>query len=531
MSVQAEFSKNTSPANQTAEVLKGLPAHISEIVNGWAKRSPGRTVLVEASGTWTYRQMAAAVAETEVWLRDLGVRPGDRVMVVGENCRMLVALFLAVVGMDAWPVLVNARLSPPEIDRIRDHCGARRLIYTVSVSPHAHEHAARHGAVTDELSHLGPVRVGLLNEEVRPEAVEPDPAQRIAALVYTSGTTGVPKGFMLTNRNLIFAAATAAKIRSLTPNDRLYGVLPMSHVVGLSAVLLATLLSGASLYLSPRFDPMKARATLERDRITVMLGVPTTYGQFLEYAKLRKLASLDCPELRIISCSGAPLHPAMKSATEKLFGLVLHNGYGVTESSPNVAQTRIESPRTDTSVGPVIPGVEVRLVGADKVPVLEGEVGELWVRGPNIMKGYYRAPAETRAVLDQDGWLNTQDLARLERGNLFIVGRAKDLVIRFGFNVYPAEIEAVLNTRPEVVRSAVIGRPIEGTGEEDIVAFVEVAPGSSVNESTLLRYAAERLAFYKQPSKIYLVSEMPLTATGKVLKHELAKRLPNHSPA
>ena len=525
MLVQAEISKSISPNDRNTEMLSTLPLHISELVNGWVKRSPGRTALVEASGSWTYQQLASAVAETETWLRGLEVRPGDRVMVVGENCRALVALFLALVRIDAWPVLVNARLSAPEIDRIRDHCGARRMIYTASISPHAQQHAERHSAVTHQLVLTGPLSIGSLNDKVEPEPLERDPANRVAALVYTSGTTGLPKGVMLTHRNLLFVAAAAVKIRSLTPDDRLYGVLPMSHVVGLSVVLVATLFSGATLYLSPRFDPMKARAVLEQERITVMLGVPATYLQFLEYAKLRKLTSLNCPELRIISCSGAPLHPAMKSATEKLFGLVLHNGYGVTESSPNIAQTRVESPVADTSVGQVIPGVEVRLVGADKNPGREGEVGELWARGPNIMKGYYRAPAETSAVIDADGWLNTNDLARLEGGNLFIVGRTKELIIRFGFNVYPAEIEAVLNAHPDVVRSAVIGRAVDGTGEEEVVAFAQLTADSCITEAELSRYASERLAFYKQPSKIYLVSEMPSTATGKILKHELARRL------
>jgi acyl-CoA synthetase (AMP-forming)/AMP-acid ligase II len=330
---------------------------------------------------------------------------------------------------------------------------------------------------------------------------------------------------------LLFVAAAAAKIRSLTSNDRIYGMLPMSHVVGLSAVLISSLFSGATLYLAPRFDPIKARAALEQDRITVMLGVPATYVQFLEYAKLRKLTSLNCPYLRIIYCSGAPLHPSMKAATEKLFGLALHNGYGLTESSPNIAQTRVESPRTDTSVGPVIPGVEIRLIGADNRPVVAGEVGELRARGPNIMKGYYRAPAETAAVIDTDGWLNTRDLARLEGGNLFIVGRTKDLIIRFGFNVYPAEVEAVLNTSPEVALSAVIGWPVAGSGEEEVIAFVQLIPDSFITEAELARYASKQLAFYKQPSKIHFVSEMPLTATGKISKPELAKRLASAASA
>jgi acyl-CoA synthetase (AMP-forming)/AMP-acid ligase II len=218
----------------------------------------------------------------------------------------------------------------------------------------------------------------------------------------------------------------------------------MSHAVGLSVVLLGSLLSGSTLYLVSRFDPVSARVTLEKEQITVMLGVPSTFTQLLQYAKMRKLESLEFRALRIMASSGAPLDPAVKAEVEKTFGLPLHNGYGVTECSPNIAQADIDEIRTDTSVGKVFPGVEVRLVGGDRKPVPKGEIGELHVRGPGVMKGYYRAPEETAAAVGADGWFNTRDLARLEGSNLFIVGRTKDLIVHSGFNVYPAEVEAVL---------------------------------------------------------------------------------------
>src|SRR6202050_3218196 len=257
-------------------------------------------------------------------------------MLVCENCRAFVAIFLALAEMDAWPVLVNARLSPREIDLIRDHCGARRVIYMTSVSPLATQHAKRHGAVIAEAAGLGMIGFGPLNETVDPDPIETNSTDRVAALIYTSGTTGLPKGVVLTHRNLLFIAAVSAQIRSLTPHARLYGILPMSHAVGLSVVLLGSLLSGASLYLSPRFDPMTARVTIEKERMTVLLGAPATFTQFLQYAKLRGIASLRFPDLRIISSSGAQLHPSTKSAIEKLFGMPLHNGYGVTACSPTI---------------------------------------------------------------------------------------------------------------------------------------------------------------------------------------------------
>jgi acyl-CoA synthetase (AMP-forming)/AMP-acid ligase II len=510
--------------DDVAQVLRSLPERISDVIKPWAENSPDRIALVEASGTWTYRQLAAVIAETQTWLLDSGVRPGDRVMIVCENCRAFVAILLVLAGLDAWPVLVNARLSAREVDEIRDHCGARRVIFTTSVSPQAREHAKRHRAVIQEAAGLGPIALGPLNDGVAPEPIDADAAQRVAALIYTSGTTGLPKGVMLTHRNLLFVAAVSAEIRSLSPDDRLYGVLPMSHAVGLSVVLLGSLLSGSTLYLASRFDPVAALATLEKERLTVVLGAPGMFSLLADYAKLKGLQSLKFPALRIISSSGAPLQPTVKLQVESLFGMVLHNGYGVTECSPNISQAVVGERRTDTSVGRVLPGVEVQLVGPDQEPVADGEVGELWVRGPNVMKGYYHAPEETAAAIDSEGWFNTRDLARVENGYLFIVGRTKELIVRFGENVYPAEVEAVLNSHPAVVRSAVIGRTVEGVeGGEEVVAFVQLSPTSSTSETELAQHAAQHLAPYKRPSQILLVPSMPLTLTGKVVKGELAK--------
>jgi long-chain acyl-CoA synthetase len=505
-------------------MLNHLPAKISGVLKPWAASSPDGLALVESSGSWTYAQLSSAVNASAEWLRSSGVRPGDRVMLVLENCREFVALLLAAAEIDAWAVLVNARLSARELDEIRDHCGARRIIYTTSVSHHAREHAKRHGAVNAQVNGLGAVAVGPLNESVQAEPIDEETPQRVAALIYTSGTTGQAKGVMLTHRNLLFVAAVSAQIRSLSPNDRLYGVLPMSHAVGLSVVLLGSLLSGATLYLAPRFDPVAALATLEKAQLTVILGAPGTFSLFAEYAKLKSLKLLKFPALRIISSSGAPLQPSVKTEVENLFGMVLHNGYGVTECSPNISQAVVGERRDDTSVGRILPGVEVQLVGPNRLPVADGEVGELWVRGPNIMKGYYRASEETAAAINPDGWFNTRDLARLKDGYLFIEGRTKELIVRFGLNVYPAEVESVLNAHPAVVRSAVIGRTVGGTeGGEEVVAFVQLKPGSEVPEGDLAQHAAQHLAPYKRPSQILFVPEMPLTPTGKVVKGDLAK--------
>ena len=503
----------------------GLPDRICDAVLGWAETSPDQQALVEASGAWSYRELASAIEITRDWLMSRGVRPGDRVLLVCENCRAFVAFLLALASFDAWAALVNARLSAREVDEIREHCGARLVIYMTAVSSHAAEHAKRHNATIEDVPMLGEVGAGAINQNTSPEPLETKPGNNVAVLIYTSGTTGMPKGVMLTHRNLLFMATVSAGIRKLTPNDRLYGVLPMSHAVGLSVVLLGALVSGASVYLISRFDPITARASIEGDGITILLGVPSTFSQLLDYAKLRGLSTLRFPELRIISSSGAPLHADLKAKVEEMFALPLHNGYGVTECSPTIAQANIEVRRTDTSVGEILPGTEVMLAEPGTNQPASGDIGELWVRGPHVMKGYYRAAEETARAVNEDGWFNTRDLARLEGRNLFIVGRTKELIVRFGFNVYPAEVEAVLNKHEEVLRSAVLGRTVDGKGGEEVIAFVQPASGSSLSANNVAQFAAKHLAPYKQPSHIFLLPELPLTPTGKVAKKELAKLL------
>lgn len=502
----------------TAALLDALPARLCTIVHAGAARAPHDHALHDGQRHWTYAELAQAVDDTAAQLHELQVRGGDRVMVVAENCVAQVVLTFACAAVDAWVVHVNGRLSAREVDLIRDHSGARRVFYTSSCSPEAAAHGQRHGARAADTP-FGQWMIGALNADCVPESVRADGAAQTAALLYTTGTTGQPKGVMLSHRSLLFIAAVSSRLRGLQASDRAWGVLPISHVYGLASVMLGTLYAGACLYLCPRFQPALLLQALERDRLTILQGVPGMYARLLETlaAPGQRLET----QLRFIYAGGSPLTPSLKADVELLFGLPLHNGYGLTESSPTVSQTRLDQPRTDTSVGLVIPGVAARIVDADGADVASGTPGELWVRGPNVMLGYYREPALSAAAMRAGDWLDTGDIARRDAdGALFIAGRTKELIIRSGFNVYPLEVETVLNAHPGVTQSAVVGRNA-ADGNEEVVAYVELDPRHPVTLDELHRHLAAALAPYKRPAEIIAMAALPAAASGKILKNQL----------
>ena len=503
-------------------VLDLTPSGRLEAIPGrWAGVRGAAPALADTRGEWTWRELEHGRKQLAELLLTLGVRAGDRVMVVGENCATLVALLFAISSVHAWVVNVNARLSPREVDAIRAHCGARRVLYLGDDSPDAKHHAERIQATRLSLGRWGTISVSPLDERATPEPFEGNPARDVAALVYTTGTTGEPKGVMLTHANLLFIARTAVELRGITPEDRVYGILPLSHVYGLASVCLGTLRAGASLHLQARFNPASMAEWIAARRLSVCQGVPAMYAKLLEHLKTRNASKLDAPALRFIYAGGSPLSAALKREVEGAFGLTLHNGYGLTEASPTITQTRHDEKRGDCSVGRALPGVEVRIVDREGHDVARGEVGELWARGPNVMKGYYRAPEATAAAMRPGRWLATGDLARQgDDGAYFIEGRLKELIIRSGFNVFPVEVEAVLNAHPEVTQSAVVGRCVGG--DEEVVAFVELVPGARVDAAALIEYAAASLAPYKRPAEIVILPSLPAAPSGKVLKARLA---------
>ena len=503
-----------------------LPERIHALLDPWVACQAQAIAIEEATDErrrLSYGELAQASQAAAQALRRAGLRAGDRLLVVCENSLAAVVLIFAASRLDAWVSLVNARLSPREIDTFREHSGARLCLFLGAGSSDAAQHAQRLSAADIDLPGCGTLAMTPLCPDCQPEAVHAAGALQVAALIYTSGTSGQPKGVMLSHRNLAFVAENNRVLRGIHPGDRVYGVLPIAHVYGLTSIMLTTLHCGATLVLASRFEPQNLSAALLHGGISVLHGVPAIYAKLLDWAR-RSGTSLRAPQLRIAQAGGAPLDQALKDDFEQVFGVVLHNGYGMTESAPTMAQTRLEAPRSDCSVGQAVPHLEIRIVDQDKgEDVAPGGIGELCIRGANVMRGYYRDAEQTRTAIDAEGWLNTGDLVRQDPdGALFVVGRSKELIIRSGFNVYPVEVEQVLNAHPLVVHSAVVGRSV--AHNEEVVAYVEPVPASALDVDTLMAYLRERLSPYKLPSEIVLLEHLPATPTGKILKAQLRQQ-------
>ncbi|MFK7945173.1 MAG: class I adenylate-forming enzyme family protein [Paracoccaceae bacterium] len=474
-----------------------------------ASNSPDVTAVIGHDGrAFTYAELHDATRELTEQLRLHGIRQGDRVVVVAENCVAFVSTMLALSHLDAVTIPVNARLTGSEIQRIADHADARCLLLTSDASDIARDHAAAFGAVTLEKLSAGSLAITPLRS-VSPEHIPRD-ASHTAVLMYTSGTTGAPKGVMLSHGNLLFSVPVGARLRALIPEDIVLGLLPCTHIFGLTSVVLAPLSVGARLILMQRFD---VEVTLDhlRDGVTVLPAVPQIYIALLN--RLRESSDTFRHALRFAYAGGAPMLPSVKKAVEETLGVPLHNGYGLTEAAPSVAATRAGAPRDDGSVGPALDGVEVHV----ERPNADG-IGEILVRGPNVTKGYFRQPEATQAATTKEGFLRTGDLGRMGRdGELYLVGRLKELIIHSGFNVYPPEVETALTSHPAVELAAVVGRA--SNGNEDVIAFITL--NTPLTEDNLRSWCRERLAAYKVPARIFVLESMPQAATGKILKHQL----------
>ncbi|MDR7275696.1 acyl-CoA synthetase [Catenuloplanes atrovinosus] len=484
----------------------------NEGVGSWAARrarmAPDRVALIHEGRSHTYGEVAARANALAHRLAGLGVGHGDRVAYLGPNHPAFLDALFATGLLGAVFVPLNTRLAAPELDYILDDCGARVLLWSPACEP----------TVTRLRAAARPVRLaGESTTDSAPVDVRVADSET-CMIMYTSGTTGRPKGAMLTHANVSWNCVNLLIDVDLTSDEVTLVSAPMFHVAALNQTVLPTFLKGGACVLTGGFDPEATLDLIATHRVTCLFGVP---AMFLAIARSPRFGTADLGSVRSMLCGGAPVPEPLIAAYQRR-GLTFLQGYGMTECSPGALFLRApESVRKAGSAGTPVFFGDVRVVtpgGEDAAP---GETGEILVQGPSVMAGYWRLPAETRAALGEDGWLRTGDLAVTDAdGFVYVRGRAKDLIISGGENIYPAEVEAALLDHPAVAECAVIGVPDERWGEVGR-AFVVPAQGVAVEAAELLAFLDGRIARYKIPKSVVFVGALPRTGSGKVVKARL----------
>jgi long-chain acyl-CoA synthetase len=449
-------------------------------------------------------------------LAEKGVGEGDRVGIMLPNVPYFAVVYYGILRLGAVVVPMNVLLKGREVGFYLKDPGAKVLF-----AWHDFAEAAEAGA-QDSGAELISVKPGEFEQLVGAAPARTDVADRAeddtAVILYTSGTTGTPKGAELTHANLVRNTETACSLFALGPDGVVLGALPLFHSFGQTCGLNATIKAGGTLSLIPRFEPGKALEIIERDRVNVFEGVPTMYS-----------AMLHCPEgddadtssLKLCASGGAAMPVEVMRAFEEKFGCKVLEGYGLSETSPVASFNHPDRESKPGSIGTPIEGVEMNVVDDDGTEVAQGEVGEIVIRGHNVMKGYWNRDDATAEAI-RDGWFHTGDMATVdEDGYFFIVDRKKDMIIRGGYNVYPREIEEVLYEHPAVREVAVLGVPDDHLGEE-VAAAVALKDGQEVSADDLRAFCKEQVAAYKYPRKLWFVDELPKGPTGKILKREIA---------
>jgi long-chain acyl-CoA synthetase len=456
-----------------------------------AKTFPDRPAVRLDDTVWTYAELDERSAEVAGFLRARGIQPGDRVALQLPNVIQFPAIYYGILRVGAVVVPMNPLLKEREVDYYMSDSGAKMLIDPASATT---PFGAADFDVTDR------------SEE------------DTAVILYTSGTTGKPKGAELTHINLARNAEVNVRtLLHLTEYDVVMGCLPLFHSFGQTAAMNSAISVGASLTLIPRFDAAKALEVIARDRVTIFMGVPTMYAGLLNHPAR---GGADLSSIRLCVSGGASLPVELLRGFEAAFGAKILEGYGLSETSPISSFNHPDRDRKPGSIGTPIEGVEMKLVNVSP----EG-VGEIAIRGHNIMRGYWNNPSATAEAIP-DGWFRSGDLAKQDDdGYFYIVDRAKDLIIRGGLNVYPREVEEVLYEHPSVAEAAVIAMPHPELGEE-IGAAVALKPGMSATPEELSAFVKDRIAAYKYPRRVWLVDELPKTATGKILRREVTP--PSH---
>ena len=463
----------------------------------------------------SYADLDGASAHLAGLLAAHGVRPGDRVGIMLPNLPHFPVCYYGALRAGAIVVPMNVLLKRREVAYYLRDSEAKLVFAWEGFAEEALAGAEQAGAecIVVELAGFAEL-VGAAS----PASAIADVADEdTAVLLYTSGTTGQPKGAELTHANLVSNATASRNLFGKDADAVCLGALPLFHSFGQTCGMNATLGGGGMLTLIPRFEPDKALEIIERDRVNVFQGVPTMYGAMLH---LPEHDRYDTSSLELCASGGSAMPVELLRAFEDAFGCMILEGYGLSESSPVASFNHRDRSRKAGSIGTPIAGVEMKVVDDDGREVAQGEVGEIVIRGHNVMKGYWRRPEATAETI-VDGWLHTGDMGRVdEDGYFFIVDRKKELIIRGGYNVYPREVEEVLYEHPAVREAAVLGLPHDEYGEE-VGAAVALAEGATATPDELRDYVRERVAAYKYPREVWIVDELPKGPTGKILKREI----------
>lgn len=479
--------------------------------------------LISRGRETTYGSLRDQVDRLRGGLANLGVEEGDRVALLCSNARHFVISYFATLGLGAISVPLNPLSPALEIEQQIAEVGAR-LVIIDPLSTATWKNVDRELVPTIETvvtcdPATAPTGAIPIDDVMAAEPVPrvDVPGDQVATLVFTSGTAGEPRAAMLTHRNLeATVQQTGSPDGHLESTDVMYGVLPLFHIFGLNVMLTLGLSAGATIVLVQRFDPQSAAETIRVRNVTVVPGPPSMWAAFAHFDELPDDA-FDSVRLAVSGAARLPVSVAER--VRDRFGLRIREGYGLTEAGATVTSSVGVEPRFG-SVGLAFDGVEMRLINADG-EALVGDVGEVQLRGDCVFAGYWGDEDVSASVFTDDGWLKTGDMATVDDdGYLYLVDRAKDLVIVSGFNVYPAEVEQVLARHPHVEEAGVIGVPHPHTGEA-VKAFVVAAPDAPVDEDTLIEYCLDHLARYKCPSKILFVGALPRNANGKLVRREL----------
>jgi long-chain acyl-CoA synthetase len=497
--------------------------NLGGLLSDAAARSPERVAVELDDLQLSYGELDEAAARVAGLLRTKGMRPGDRIGVMLPNVPYFAVVYYGILRAGGVVVPMNVLLKEREVAYYLRDSEARLMFAWHEFADAAH--AGSDQAKADCLL-VEPGDFETLLERTDPgsQLVERDGGET-AVILYTSGTTGTPKGAELTHDNLGRNVEIAIGLFRIGDDAVTLGALPLFHSFGQTCGLNATVRAGGCLTLMPRFDPGRALEVIQRDRVTVFQGVPTMYAALLNHPERERF---DASTLRLCVSGGAAMPVEVMRSFEEAFGCAILEGYGLSETSPIASFNHPDRERKPGSIGTPVDGVEMKLAGEDGRELAAGEVGEILIRGHNVMKGYWRRPDATEEAI-RDGWFHSGDLARMdEDGYFFIVDRKKDMVIRGGYNVSPREIEEVLYEHEAVREAAVIGVPHPELGEE-VAAAVVLVQGASVDEAEILDFVKRQVAAYKYPRLVWFVDELPKGPTGKILKREI--EAPDHAIA